>query len=582
MTLHFDTTEFTARQSTATKAVRDAGLDAMILFAPESPLWLTGYDTSGFAMFQAMVLTASGDIHLLTRMPDLRQARHRSTLPDDHIHIWPEYEGCNPATDLTRLLADLGITGPIGFESNTAGLIDHNGQRLRAAIPDLQDHSDLIRALRRVKSPAVIAMHRRAAAMSDEALDAALDVTHAGAFEGDILAVMQGAVFKGGGDYAGNEFITGSGEGALLCRYFSGRRHLDATDQLTLEWSGAYARYHAAMMRTVLTGTPSDTHKRMHAAAEALQACGYGMGAVYNPIWVDFPMFYEKNPLLMQQDQVFFLHIILMDSDVRAAMTLGHSVLVTDTGCERLSRHPLDLLVRQAPAPHIYVMLKFTPILLAILYGYAMYKLSAWQLARELNEKSTELADPKLRALTAEMVKAVGLPRIKVHIYEIEPVNGLAAPDGRIFITRGFYQKYQNGEVTAEEMASVIAHELGHVALGHSRRRMVDFSNQNALRTVMAMLLSRFIPGLGQIIANALMSLMMKRLSRSDEYEADAYASALMIKSGLGTGPQKSLFEKLPNLTGANGAAQPAWLLSHPKTPERIAAIEANEAKWGA
>ena len=227
-------------------------------------------------------------------------------------------------------------------------------------------------------------------------------------------------------------------------------------------------------------------------------------------------------------------------------------------------------------------MLKFTPILLAVAYGILMYRLSAWRLGRELDEKSTELADPKLRALTAEMAKVVDIPRIKVHIYEVDPVNGLAAPDGRIFITRGFFQKYRQGEVTAEEMASVIAHELGHVALGHSRRRMIDFSGQNALRTALAMVLSRFIPGLGPLIANAAMSMLMARLSRSDEYEADAYASALLIKAGIGTAPQKSLFEKLQTLTGANGASSPAWLLSHPKTPERIAAIEANEAKWGA
>jgi putative metalloprotease len=33
-------------------------------------------------------------------------------------------------------------------------------------------------------------------------------------------------------------------------------------------------------------------------------------------------------------------------------------------------------------------------------------------------------------------------------------------------------------------------------------------------------------------------------------------------------------------MTGAGGAAMPAWLMSHPKTPKRIEAIEANEAKW--
>jgi len=168
-----------------------------------------------------------------------------------------------------------------------------------------------------------------------------------------------------------------------------------------------------------------------------------------------------------------------------------------------------------------------------------------------------------------------------VHIYEIEPVNGLAAPDGRIFITRGFYKRYRAGQVTAEELASVIAHELGHVALGHSRRRMIDFSGQNALRTALAMVLSRFLPGIGIWLAGMVTSMLAAKLSRKDEYEADAYASALLTKAGIGTAAQKSLFTKLEALTGARGGATPAWLMSHPKTAERIAAIEANEARWG-
>lgn len=225
-------------------------------------------------------------------------------------------------------------------------------------------------------------------------------------------------------------------------------------------------------------------------------------------------------------------------------------------------------------------MIKFTPILLALLYGFVMYRFSAWRTSKELDAKSTELADPRLKGLMDRLAVALGLDRIKVFIYEIEPVNGLAAPDGRIFITRGFYNRYRQGDVTAEEMATVIAHELGHVALGHSRRRMIDFSGQNALRTALAMLFSRFLPGIGPLVANGIISLVSARLSRKDEYEADAYASALLVKAGIGTKPQKSLFTKLEKLTGAHGAKVPAWLLSHPKTAERIAAIEANESRW--
>ena len=381
MTLHFSETEYATRQSRATAALRRSGLDALLMFAPESHYWICGYDTFGFAMFQCLVLTSKGDLHLLTRTPDLRQARLTSTLTDAQIHIWIDQEGADPALDLANLLADLGVSKNIGFESATAGLTDASGQALRKAIPNLIDTSELIRDLRREKSDAEVAMHRKAAKLSDDALDAALDIAAPGAFEGDILAAMQGAVFKGGGDYAGNEFIIGSGDGALLCRYFSGRRHLSSQDQLTLEWSGTFARYHAAMMRTIVIGELSNTQKRMHDLAEEaliacetairpnapmgdvyaahaavfdaagmgharLKACGYGMGAVYTPIWVDFPMFYEGNPLLMRKNQVFFLHMILMDDETNLAMTLGHSVLVTENGCERLSRHNTSVCVR--------------------------------------------------------------------------------------------------------------------------------------------------------------------------------------------------------------------------------------------
>lgn len=224
-------------------------------------------------------------------------------------------------------------------------------------------------------------------------------------------------------------------------------------------------------------------------------------------------------------------------------------------------------------------MLKLSPILLAVLYALGMWFFSTWRLKGELDSNSTALADPDLDRLTRRMAGALDLPRIKVHVYEVDPVNGLAAPDGRIFITRGFLRKYRAGEVTAEELASVIAHELGHVALGHSRRRMIDFSGQNAIRMALAMVLGRFLPGIGVWVANALTTALAARLSRRDEYEADAYASALLVKAGIGTAPQKSLFQKLDQLVGMKGQP-PAWLMSHPKTTDRIAAIEKLEEGW--
>ena len=224
-------------------------------------------------------------------------------------------------------------------------------------------------------------------------------------------------------------------------------------------------------------------------------------------------------------------------------------------------------------------MLKFTPILLAILYGLVMYQFSAWRLKQSLNQQSTRLHDPRFKSVLDRMAAALGVADIKVYIHEVEPINGLAAPDGRIFITRGFMNKLNEGSVTVDELASVIAHELGHVALGHSRRRMIDFSGQNAMRVALGMVLSRFIPGIGAWIANMIGSLLMAKLSRSDEFEADEYASALMIKAGIGVDAQISLFENLDKLTGSRGAT-PAWMMSHPKTEDRIAAIRKNQLAW--
>ncbi len=233
-------------------------------------------------------------------------------------------------------------------------------------------------------------------------------------------------------------------------------------------------------------------------------------------------------------------------------------------------------------------MLRLTPILIALGYGLLLYFFSAWRTRRELDEKSTLLADPKLQKTFNQLAKALDLDRIRVHIYEIEPVNGLAAPDGRIFLTRGFYKKYRDGDVSADELASVIAHELGHVALGHSRRRMIDFSGQNAIRAVALMLLPPFLRGIGVYGVNFLIALVAARLSRDAEYEADAYAAALLTKAGIGTAPQKALFRKLGHLTstarGGKGNVRAgdmaAWLMSHPKVDDRIAAIEKREARW--
>ena len=218
------------------------------------------------------------------------------------------------------------------------------------------------------------------------------------------------------------------------------------------------------------------------------------------------------------------------------------------------------------------------PIVLAGLYGIVMFQFSAWSMKRQLSQQSNPLLDPNLEKIMLKFANVLEVDKIRINIFETEPINGLAAPDGRIFITRGFYKKYQNGDITVEEISSVVAHELGHVALGHIRRRMIDFSGQNAVRAALGALLSRLVPGLGGMIASIIGNLLMAKLSRQDEYEADEYASALMIKSGLGIEPQVSMFKKLDKISNQQGSV-PAWLMSHPPTQERINSIKTKHTK---
>ena len=218
------------------------------------------------------------------------------------------------------------------------------------------------------------------------------------------------------------------------------------------------------------------------------------------------------------------------------------------------------------------------PIVLAGLYGIVMFQFSAWSMKRQLSQQSNPLLDPNLEKIMLKFANVLEVEKIQINIFETEPINGLAAPDGRIFITRGFYKKYQNGDITVEEISSVVAHELGHVALGHIRRRMIDFSGQNAVRAALGALLSRLVPGLGGMIASIIGNLLMAKLSRQDEYEADEYASALMIKSGLGIEPQVSMFKKLDKISNQQGSV-PAWLMSHPPTQERINSIKTKHTK---
>ncbi len=381
MAFHFDSEEYANRLQRLTSRMREEKIDAMLLFSQESMYWLTGYDTFGYCFFQTLVVKANGEMVLLTRSADLRQARRTSTI--EKIEIWIDRVNADPTMDLKNLLSDLDLLGcRIGVEYDTHGLTGRNARLLDNQLQsfgEIVDASALVSRLRLIKSPAEIAYVERAAALSDDALDAALPLIVPGGDEAAILAALQNAVLAGGGDYAANEFVIGSGADALLCRSKSGRRRLDANDQLTLEWSGVCARYHAPMMRTAILGEASNRHRELYSACrEAMQAmemvlrpgntfgtvfetfarivderglarhrlntCGYSVGARFAPSWMDPQMFLMGNPQEIEPNMALFVHTILLDSDSNTAMTLGQTYLTTTDTPRPLSRYGLDFI----------------------------------------------------------------------------------------------------------------------------------------------------------------------------------------------------------------------------------------------
>ena len=241
------------------RAIAAAGLDGAIFFRQETLYWLTGFDSFGYVFFQCLLVRADGEETLLARSADLRQAARTSDIRN--VRIWKDGADAAPERDLAGLLREQNLAGKrIGIEWDAYGLTAALGFRLQAALAGVVETADISRMvdrLRMVKSEAELRHVRRAAALADDAFDAARECAADGVDEGEILAAMHGAIYRGGGDNPGNPFIIGSGADALLCRYKSGRRVLRAPDLLTLEWAGVFRHYHAALMRTFVVGPPS-------------------------------------------------------------------------------------------------------------------------------------------------------------------------------------------------------------------------------------------------------------------------------------------------------------------------------------
>ena len=382
MALHFTREEFVERQRRVCQAMAEQELDGLVLFKQESMYYLTGYDTSGYTMFQGMYFGSDGRVALLTRSADRLQSRMTSVLED--IRIWVDRDDASPGEDLKDMLADYGCAGKrIGIEYHAYGLTAQRGKMVDAALAGFcttVDGSDVVRIVRLVKSPAEIAYVRKAGELCDAAWSVANTRTVPGVFLGDVYGEMLNVIMSGGGDPSASRWPMGAGEEALMIRYHTGKEIVAENDQVQHEFAAAYRHYHACAMSVAVTGKPKPEQLSMFAACSdalaackdalragntvgdlfaahtssfegsgyghaALHACGYTLGISYPPTWMDWPMIWSGNPDVLEPGMVFFMHMILLDDRTGLTMSLAETALVTDGVCEPVTHAPKKLVV---------------------------------------------------------------------------------------------------------------------------------------------------------------------------------------------------------------------------------------------
>ena len=379
--LHFPRDEFDLRINRTRQAMAAAELDGLVLFRQESMFYLTGYDTSGYSMFQAMYLGLNKGPTLLTRSADRIQSRNTSIVED--IQIWIDQEDASPAIDLRRILKTHGCTNQrIGIEYHAYGLTGQRALMVNEALEGLcrlVDASDLVRLIRLVKSDLELEYVRKSGAICDTILQTSINHTRPGNTVKSVYGAMMNTLLCEGGDPTASRWPMGAGEAAVFCRYHTGDEIIASQDQVVFEPAAAYRHYHTCMMYNILTGNVDPRHQAMndacadaldacqrlltvgntvgdlYAAHEetmrthgfshaALSACGYSVGISYPPSWMDWPMIWKDNPQTLEAGMVFFLHMILLDDRTGLSMCIGETTIVTESVCEPVNRIPRTII----------------------------------------------------------------------------------------------------------------------------------------------------------------------------------------------------------------------------------------------
>ena len=154
-----------------------------------------------------------------------------------------------------------------------------------------------------------------------------------------------------------------------------------------------------------------------------------------------------------------------------------------------------------------------------------------------------------------------------VAVSDSREINAFALPGGPVWIHRGVIEKATN----ESQMASVIAHEIAHIASRHAATQLTTVAMTKwSLSFLSSLLGNTGGAGGAQVAAAFLANGAFLKFSRDEEREADRVGLALMSRAGWDGRGMVEMFEILKKEAGRNPSSVEAFFSSHPSPQERI------------
>jgi Xaa-Pro aminopeptidase len=267
--LAFSEAEFEQRLQRIRERMERDGIDVLWLMAPESLYYVSGYKciwyqaqspkqwpaTSGIAIHRE-----HDDFILFDTPSEAIMCRFVTCAKD--VRVFPMGERRDGISFIVDELKSSGWldTGVLGMELHSYRPNPVISQRFQDAFAaggmSVRDGSDVLREVRWVKSDAEIACMEKAAQITDIGFDAAKNAIRAGVTELDVYAEMNYAMARAGGEHPGITLPVNSGLKANCGHALASRRKIQAGEQVNIDISGVYERYHANGGRAFYVGQP--------------------------------------------------------------------------------------------------------------------------------------------------------------------------------------------------------------------------------------------------------------------------------------------------------------------------------------